>query len=186
MFIPTANFKRWARQLADEVIGTGIEKNPNYTGLSMPDRYFFGYLGELAVVEMLSRENKAFEYQPQTNGQSDDGSDITVFMLKQPIGVDVKTASRHHHRFIMIPESQRHKGNGSTMKWTIATRLWPDAVEICGAIHCKTSMEKRMPDDPGFPKVRIPTLLARLDKLTPIKEWVKALDNHVRRPIKNA
>lgn len=94
-----------ARKLSDRIAKTPTMTLRNYTGLSMADRYFNGFLGEIAMKRWLEGAGVNHEWKPKTDGKSHAG-DFTVYRKGQPLKLDVKTASKGYYTKCMFPEVQ--------------------------------------------------------------------------------
>ena len=95
-----ADARRWQAEVLARLATT-----PNYTGLEAPDRFFHGYLGELAVMSLLSELGCVARHVVCTNGHSQH-SEITVWRNGAKRSVDVKTASQPGHSFLLFPVAQ--------------------------------------------------------------------------------
>jgi hypothetical protein len=119
-----------ARIWSDKVLAR-LERLPNYTGLSAPDRYYFGYIGEIAFRDLLWLRGCKWFYQARLDGRAD-SEDFVVWprYLGRTWSVNVKNASKVYHRKVMMPEKQwqKHKHN-----IYVGTRmLAPDLISIEG------------------------------------------------------
>lgn len=100
--ILTDKIKSKAREWADKISKTRtLTHYSNYTRLNIDDRYYYGYLGEIAFWKVLHDHHSNYKYEPKFDGKSD-GCDFIVNGKK----VDVKTASKSTYRNIMLPKSQ--------------------------------------------------------------------------------
>jgi hypothetical protein len=140
MMVPvpiTEEMRAEARQLSDEVL-ENLKHNPrygqNYTGLSAPDRFYNGYLGELAVLDLFQTHNKSGIYHVNTSGFADEAEFELDQGLPRMLLADVKTASQPTHRQIMMPAKQMeiHKAH-----YYIGVRLNGDYAEVWG--YCSGS-----------------------------------------------
>lgn len=81
------------RALADEwerqVLASGIEKRPNYTGFSVTGRYACGYLCELGMAQALRQTGRRFRHRVKTDGKSH-GVEIVGFSQGKAFGIEVK------------------------------------------------------------------------------------------------
>lgn len=89
---------------------TTVEKlvrgKENYTGLSAHDRYFHGYLGELAVARWLKAGDKLFQHRVFLSGRREE-SEFVVWKGGERKYLEVKTAADASHRNFMMPVRQR-------------------------------------------------------------------------------
>ena len=154
-----------ARKLAAKVNRVVSKFGPNYTGLEAQERYFNGYLGELAFLNWL-RENKIKSiYTPKIKGKSAAGDFILFGMVTgQKKTVDVKTASKAFHRNIMLPEAQmeRHKKD-----YYIGVKINGNYAEIWGFCRAKDFLL----DSSGFDNSQVSTLFKSLDSLDSLDKF---------------
>lgn len=94
-----------AKRLSDGIHASGTtSRRRNYTGLeSSKDRFFYGLVGEAAVVNWLRAEGVTFRHRM---GDGRGANEIHVWHKGVRRSVDVKTASQPHHRMLMIPAQQ--------------------------------------------------------------------------------
>ena len=120
-----------------ETFARVLERNlpsvENYTGIEAADRYKLGFLAEFAFANVLKHAGRAFVYQPRLDGVSDNGTDFRVAVNQVTHSIDVKTASRSHHRYLMVPDAMWRKHGGSS-DFYIGARLDLDelACELWG------------------------------------------------------
>ena len=176
---------RRARQYAARVMKTAtLQESVNYTGLCAPGRYFTGHLGELALVKLVAWNGKYYDYRPAADGRPDAG-DITVFIAGRPLRVDVKTASKPGHRYLMIPEAQFRKRHRDAY---LGARLDLEAMicEIHG-IATRAQMEDAPVEDPPQFSLKVRTRMTLLsDLLLPVEAWLRQLDNATWEQARNA
>jgi len=81
-------------------------KRGNYTNLSADDRWYYGFLGELVFLKWLQHHYIQYRYEPEFTGR--DVTDFRLYSLtsKQWANIDVKTASKSSHRYLMLPDAQ--------------------------------------------------------------------------------
>lgn len=117
-----------AARRGEKRILSHFKNDNNYTGLSEPDRFYFGILGELAFVYVLKQNGIMAKYTPAWDGKADSG-DVIVYCDGDPLKVDVKTCSKKFHENLWIPvkQYQRYSYNGY-----IGVRLNGDVAEIHG------------------------------------------------------
>lgn len=81
------------RELADEwekqVLASGVEARPNYTGFSVAGRYACGYLCELAMAQALREMGRRFRHRVKTDGKSH-GVEIVCYAQGKLFGIEVK------------------------------------------------------------------------------------------------
>lgn len=126
--VPITDEMKKAARRGEKRILSHFKTDKNYTGLSEPDRFYFGILGELAFVELLKQNGVKTKYAPLWNGKADNG-DVIVYADGYPLKVDVKTCSKAFHENLWIPVKQyeRYSYNGY-----IGVRLIDDVAEIHG------------------------------------------------------
>lgn len=97
---------RWAEQYKTKNITSG----GNYTRLEEPDRFYNGTIGEIALFKLLKDNGCKFDYFFNLSGKADSG-DFCIYIMHRPITLDIKTACKDFHQYLMITESQyeRHK-----------------------------------------------------------------------------
>jgi len=102
----TDQAKEEARIYAEAVKGRGISDIGNYTKISINDRFYIGYLGEWAFNEYLKIIclKSTVVWSREADGMADNGD----FFFDNKI-IDVKTASQHYYKNIMIPLAQFEK-----------------------------------------------------------------------------
>lgn len=82
-----------------------LKKTPNYTGISIKDRFFYGYLGEIIFREYLKSIGVKGVHHINTDGESH-RSDITADLNNTATIIDVKAASKPYYKRLMMPLSQ--------------------------------------------------------------------------------
>lgn len=95
----------WAQAQCDKRYAKS--KRGNYTGLSAEGRWYCGFLGELVFLKWLQQHYIRHRYEPEFIGR--DVTDFYVWPLNfggNKVGIDVKTASKGSHRYLMLPEAQ--------------------------------------------------------------------------------
>jgi hypothetical protein len=155
-----------------------LPPEPNHSGIEHDLRYRNGFLGEFAVCILLRELGFRFRYEPRTDGQSDEGPDVYVWMQGYEVGCNVKVGGQPTHQYLMLPESLWQRGPGADLY--LGGRLDVDAgaCELWGTCWRERVAEApvRTPNDPGFPRVLAPTRLLRLSVLEPLVETLDALD----------
>lgn len=98
-----------AHQWDAAIKATGLEDRDNYTGSIRPDRYFVGYLGEIAVAKMFDAFGIGYVHRVTLTGKSSQSE----FMVSEASGgrvqIEVKTAGEPTHRELMYPSKQHDK-----------------------------------------------------------------------------
>jgi len=159
-----------AQEYADKIALTRtIQSKPNYTALTQDNRYYAGYLGELAFLETLT--DKKYDYSVRTDGQSDK-EDITLYYKNIPLRVDVKTATHPSYKYIMFPSAQAH----IKYDYYVGVRLNGDVAIIEG--YCKFNdftLYKK-----GEKNFKIDTYATLFAELTPITKMLNLIDNETR------
>jgi len=98
--------QREAEEAAGKILSRRkIKRKPNYTGLSHPDRFLTGYLGEFCFKKILEQEKIRHLYRICTSGKSQ-RSEFILFSQGCSVTTDVKTASKPHHTNLMMPVTQ--------------------------------------------------------------------------------
>ena len=87
------------------IFNTGLTTTPNYTGLSVENRFVIGYIGELVFAEWAHLHNLRCDHTIVTNGKSQ-RPEITIYMGGEAVMGDIKAASAWHYRKAMLPVSQ--------------------------------------------------------------------------------
>jgi len=175
-----------------ETFARVLERNlpsvENYTGIEAADRYKLGFLAEFAFANVLKHAGRAFVYQPRLDGVSDNGTDFRVAVNQVTHSIDVKTASRSHHRYLMVPDAMWRKHGGSS-DFYIGARLDLDelACELWGVATWLDIARApvRTPGDGLAPDVLAPTRAIHLEELRTIESFVTHLDAgmaHVQGP----
>ncbi len=156
-----------AAKLAEKRILASFKgKDNNYTGLSEDQRFYFGTLGELAVVKLLHDNGVKLKYAPEWGAGADDGG-IIVYADNYPCKVDVKTASKVFHEHLWIPTKQF---NRYTYDGYIGVRLVDDVAEVFG--YCAKKDFKKT-EHPG---AKVANYGIRLDELRDIEKLYEKLD----------
>lgn len=163
----TDKMKQKAREWSNNVLDSSIKYHSNYTGISKEDRYYFGYLGELAFWKVLYQNNKEYQYEPKFDGLSDD-RDFFIFIKGKKKKVDIKTASKGFYKNIMLPKKQWLKKKSD---YYIGIRLEGDTANIFG--YCKHSNFK---EQNTFGDNMIVTMYKSLSELNPIETLLKKID----------
>jgi len=152
---------------------------PNYTKLHASNRFAFGYLGERAFKEALLAAGKKFEWHLDTSGFSS-AEDLSVWNEKGYWkSVDVKTASKPHHRHLMIPERQRPRAlkHNFMVAARIATAMPEDGNTIPVVLEgvCTSKRIKAAPIIEGGTELEIPTIRIPFTELNPVEDWIAFL-----------
>lgn len=167
-------------QLGEDQILAGFKTDNNYTGLSAEHRFYYGILGEMAVVKYLYDQGVKLKYAPVWNNNTPDDGDIVVYVDGYPAKVDVKTATKAFHENLWIPEKQY---NRYAYDGYIGVRIVDDVAEIHG--YCsKKDLTKS--EHPGTKVETIGILLADLrpmDRLIPKLDAGEAI---IKIPTKSA
>ncbi len=154
-----------ARKLAGKANKEVSKLGPNYTGLEAQERYYNGYLGELAFLSWLREKEIKAIYTPRIKGKSDAGDFILFGMITGlRRTVDVKSASKAFHANIMLPEAQmeRHKKD-----YYIGIKINGSFAEIWGFCRAKDfTLESS-----GFDGAQIRTLFKSLDSLISLDKF---------------
>lgn len=165
----TATMKQRARWLSDQIKHIHGPNDNNYTRLYADDRFYYGYLGELATCEYLSRIGRRIDYTLQIKGGPDDG-DFHFHMDHGNVWkADVKTATKHFHRNMMMPQAQAYRHQYDI--YIGAQLLSGDHAAVWG--WCFLNDFKV--NDRGFDASKVPTLYHPLGSLHPMSELVERL-----------
>jgi hypothetical protein len=163
-------FQEQARFLAALVAKTRtLRQTTNYTGLTRPDRYVHGYLGDLAFESVLKDHGIRYQAHRRTDGQSD-RADFTVWKRGRPFDVDVKTAAQAHYRRIMFPDAQWVR---KQVDLYVGARLEGHHVAILGFASRSDAVNW---DVSTFGNHDVPTRSAPFSELRPIGEMLAHLD----------
>jgi len=148
----------WAEQQCNEQYADSVKGN--YTGLSADMRWYYGFLGELVFVRYCQVQWLRHRYEPAFKGR--DITDIEIWLKRYgKLGIDVKTASKPSHRYLMIPEAQL-RSHPSEMY--VGVRInGPDEGEILG--FC---LKKDLQPITNM-GLKIPTRGIAFDRLLPIE-----------------
>lgn len=92
----------FAEKREAEVLASGVLKRENYTGLSAPRRYFYGYLGERLVVRWMRDSGIDAVHRVNTGGRSQK-AEIMVGNTK----VEIKTQASPYCEDFRFPASPR-------------------------------------------------------------------------------
>lgn len=160
--------KDLARQWSDKVLSSNTVKNTqNYTNLSVPDRYYIGYLGEIALWRLLHENKKKYVYEPTTNGKSDSG-DFFVFNKEKQLDIDIKVSDKSYASKLLVGKAQY---NRKQHDYYIGGKIVDNSAEIYG--YC-TSEELINGEETNY---RIPSYAVNLTNLHPIEDFLLLIDN---------
>jgi len=95
-----------ARKWSDEILGTGLADTPNYTGFRTPDRFFHGYIGELALSNWFRDAGLLYHHRVFLKG-SRAGSEFFLWINEERQEVEIKTSSKPNYKKFMLPERQK-------------------------------------------------------------------------------
>jgi hypothetical protein len=95
-----------ARQWSDEILATGLADTPNYTGFRTPDRFFHGYIGELALSNWFRDSGLLYHHRVVLKGRRA-GSEFFLWINEERQEVEVKTSSKPSYKKLMLPEKQK-------------------------------------------------------------------------------
>lgn len=131
------NMATWAEQQCNKLYANS--KRGNYTNLNADSRWYYGFLGELVFLRYLQQHYIQHRYEPAFTGR--DITDFNVYSLtsEQWAGIDVKTASKPSHRYLMLPDAQlqshpsgvyvgvriNNADQGEVLGWCLKTDLQP-------------------------------------------------------------
>jgi hypothetical protein len=121
----TKQIKDEARRLSDEVI-KNLPPTANYTHISARDRFYIGYLGELAFAELV--KGKKVTHNINTSGSSQD-EDFYAYCKTVDKKIDIKSTNHPNGRYIMIPKKQFDKNKATIY---VGIKLTDDEAEIWG------------------------------------------------------
>lgn len=165
---------RAARQWADTIMATDTMLTPNYTGISTPDRFFIGYLGELAVAAFLQMNDCRHRHRVDTRGRSCDSEFVVWRRDGRPAKLEVKCASSPMHTRLMMPAAQRLDGDvyvGCRLEHSSA-----EGAEV--SVHgWLTRAEVRALPVRTFATYSTPTRHAMLDRLRPLASLLSFLQH---------
>jgi len=108
-FLINRSTKETARIWSDSILRTGLTKTPNYTGLEHEDRFYIGYIGELTFRNALCYYGKSYIFKPRIDGKPDQTDFRVCDSEGEERSLNIKTASKEHHRHFMLPDSQFRK-----------------------------------------------------------------------------
>lgn len=165
----TGEMKKTAKSYSDSVL-KNLKKTPNYTGLSVENRFYCGYLGEQVFNNYLKESKKRFEYQTRFDGNSDNG-DYLLFMKSGVVRTaDAKTACKKFHSKIMMPFKQ---AKIHSYYYYIGVKLNEDVGEIWG--YCL--LEDFVTKAGGFDNSAVDTLYKDLSSLRSIEELLNEIES---------
>lgn len=122
----------------EAIVTRGMKAGGNYTGLEIKNRFFYGYLGELALFSFLKTAGKKCEYNVELTGKS--GRQDFTFHF--PIGarsIDTKTTSKPTYPYFLLAKSQPHPYD-----YYIGIRLGDTVAQICGVCSLSDCYEPRV------------------------------------------
>jgi hypothetical protein len=162
----TDKMKATARRAEARILKHIPDDGKNPTGLSEPDRYYIGIVGELAVIKLLKDNGIKAVYAPKWDGKADKG-DVDVYCDGYRLVVDVKTCGKDFHQDMTVIEYQYNK---YSYDGYIGVRLVGDVAEVYG--YC-AKKDLRRDTDPKYKKVNY---LVKLDELRPMERLFGKLD----------
>lgn len=148
-----------AREMEAEVL-SNLKDTPNYTGFSEKNRYFNGFLGELAFEKFLKAYKIKYTYEVKLDGKSQ-GSDF-VIILHRPLQVEIKTSAHPNATQLLIPEKQL---NHRSFDMYVGIKLQDTLAKIYG--YCFKDELGFKPE--GYNSAKIPTYYRDFNKLYPIE-----------------
>lgn len=103
----TAEQCRRAREWERTVFGR-LPRTPNHTGLTESDRFFTGFVGELALANALWARGVTYCHRVYLTGRTGKYGEITTWIgeTEQRVVLDVKTGSKALYQKMMMPMSQ--------------------------------------------------------------------------------
>ena len=126
-----------------------LPPTPNYTGIEKKDRFYYGFLGELAFEELLRVRHKKAIHKVILNGKSQDEDFLCSFLIGDK-KVDIKTSPLSYARWMLFPKSQYaeqgyiyvgvrlQEGFASIMGWCLYSDMNKD-LEIQKALPIPTN-----------------------------------------------
>lgn len=151
-----------ARQSAIQ-IATGVQVS-NY-GLNEPDRFYNGMLGEVVFKKLLDTKHKAYKYEPQHDGTDKEDFKVLHYNGKY-YGVDVKTCSQPHYKYLTLPARLHIKHRYPLY---VGIRLNGTIAEVMG--YCLYHELKPITDG----TMKVPSYGIKLDKLHDINNMLDKL-----------
>lgn len=165
-----------------KLVTVNLKRTPNYTGLSAPDRFFHGYLGELAVRHYARMLGLRHRYRVITDGNSQRSEFLLAWGDSGRVfGLEVKTASKAWHQKVMLPAAQK-----LDFEILLAVRLAhvdEDRGECEATIHgWLTPEDVRALPVGTFPPHTTPTRHAELRQLRALSEVAPHFEQERARP----
>jgi hypothetical protein len=157
-----------AAQWATAVSSSGIAARENYTGISAPNRYLVGYIGELAFAAWLSSMRILHRHRVALHGASE-APEFVVWRSGKACTVDVKTGRGERVSRLMMPAAQKHDAT-----LYVAAHVLTEAtsvVELAGWISAD-DLERRPIGDFGYG----PTRWCPFSELRSMRELLNELD----------
>jgi len=154
-----------AREMEAEVL-KNLKETPNYTGFSIPDRFYVGFMGELIFESFLKDNNKKYTYTVKLDGNSQGGD--FIISAHRELQAEVKASAHPNARNIMIPEAQF---NHRTFDLYIGIKISNRFGYIYG--YCFKNMFVLAKD--GFNNNKTPTYYIGFDKLYSIDKLLQKL-----------
>lgn len=97
------DFAAWCEQEIYRIMPDADKHN--YTGLNVPFRWYYGFLGEAIFEQFCKEQGLKYEYKPEVKGFADK-RDFLLYDKSGPVSINVKTASRHYATAMTMPAKQ--------------------------------------------------------------------------------
>lgn len=162
----TKELKDKAREMESEVL-ENLKKTPNYTGFSISNRFYVGFLGELVFEQLLINSGKKYSYDVLLDGNSQ-GSDFKISAHRE-LSVEVKASDHPNAQRLLIPAKQY---DYKTSDLYVGIKLSETEATIFG--YCFKKQFYFAPE--GFNDNKIPTYYMPFDKLFPIEDLLMKLN----------
>jgi hypothetical protein len=121
----------WAASVEERIRASGLYETPNPTGLCADGRWEKGFLGEIALDNLLRETELWYRWDPQTDGRPDRGYDFTFCDANgEEVLLDVKCAGEAHHRNLLL--NQHHAVAPKSRVFVGAKRVERNVVEVWG------------------------------------------------------
>jgi hypothetical protein len=124
-----------ARAWESQIKATGLDDRPCYSGQARDDRYFIGYLGELAVARMLHSFGVHYSHRVHVTGKSAPTELCVRALDGGKATIEVKTCGQPYHTELLFID----KLHDRSATWVVAARIerlgtWDADVAIIGWI----------------------------------------------------
>ncbi len=161
-------------QKANDAIIARLPNNPNYTGMHYPNRFYNGFLGELAFRQLLKDRHKSAIYHFSLTGKSakEDFNGSFIFGNRT---IDVKTESENSKQFKLLVNKQQHAHQA--YDFYVGIKLVTTQNNQYAQIYGYSTINEMKLNELGFTSEEQPTYFRFLAELADIERLLSFMED---------